>query len=260
MNRIVVLLLTIVFAVNVSALEFIGQPNADVNHPQIKIGLNYSNSYNDIDMDHQNLTIQKVDINKFYVDFSFSVLDDLELIFRLGAADFHPDKNKNDDYILGHIGTSNPSFMIGGGIKATLYKNDYMKWGLSAIVSGGQFGWDKIDTFKISDVNYYDVDVDGPYLEAMLFTGPNFKIHDNVNIYGGPFIHIISGTFHVEETVENPANTYTDFKTEYDYRQDSIIGVLAGTQIKLDDKLEFCIEYQKTNSAAGLAGGMIFRF
>jgi hypothetical protein len=260
MNKIIIIFVSFAFAVNTSALDFVGQPNADVNHPHFNIGLNYSFSENDLDFDHSDTGIDNFTVNKYGAEMQLSVTDDLELILRIGSADAKFNKSDNREYTYGYFGKSGETFLIGGGVKATIYKNDYMKWGFSAFVSGGKFSWDDVDEFRIEDANFYDVQAEAPYLDAMIFTGPNFKINNNINLYFGPFWHIISGKVESEGVAEFPSGVFTDYKISNNFRQDSLLGIIAGTQINLDKNLGFNFEWQKTNSAEGFAGGMVLKF
>lgn len=259
MNKCI-FVISLILSSNVYALDYIGQPNADINDPHIKIGLNYSTSEIDVELDDVENKIKNNKQNKYYIDFSFPIEDAVEIILRLGMSNAQPDKGENKDNIFGYFNESNDSFLFGGGIKATIYKNDFMKWGFTAMISYSKYSWDYIDDFRISDVNYYDFEADAPLIEAIIFTGPTFKLTEYLDVYGGPFFHIVSGNFDAEGTIEYPPGNYYDVKNTYDFRQDDVIGGMVGVQFNIGKNICFNIEGQKTNSAEGIAGGMTFKF
>ena len=245
----VVIMLVVLCAANAVAFDLMGPPTAQLKQGQFSLGAEYVRSETDVDVDNfvvggvsfGSFTEDDFKSNKVYSNFGYGMSDNWEVFLRLGATD-----SERSDF----------EFAIGGGTKITLSESEdgKVKWGVLA-----QLSW---VTLKLDDESGFigatpvsltgqEVDI----LEIQIAFGPEYKIKENVSIYGGPFLHFIEGDYDATATVSG-----TPFGVSADIEEDSIFGGYIGAKIALFDETSLNVEYQFTGGGQALALVMRWKF
>ena len=72
-----------------------------------------------------------------------------------------------------------------------------------------------------------------------------------VSLYGGPFMHLVDGDHY---------HRHGGGSRSYDIEERSSFGVYIGSQVELPGNAALSFEYQRTNDAWALAGGVKVSF
>lgn len=147
---------------------------------------------------------------------------------------------------------SEEGFSGGFGTKVTVWKKDAWSWGALAQFTATKFEFD--DRGLVEDI-FVSGDVDLTLYEIQIATGPVWQINKCVSVYGGPFLHFITGS--AEGTISIDG---TEFDGSADLEQDSVVGNFIGTQVKLLENLKASAEFQATGSGYGIGGQLVFAF
>ena len=182
-------------------------------------------------------------INKVQAKLSVSVTKDLELFFRSGIGNL---KGESGD-------RSDEGLLLGGGFKVAIIRDTAFDLGITA-----QTGWSKFnfgpDAFMIDGVAVsWEEQVS--FHEIQVATGPVVKLAENITLYGGPFLHFITGQDEIVGTIDG-----VNVEDEFDLDQDHIFGGYIGTQIQLSSKTDIAVEFQTTESGEGIAASLQYRF
>ena len=245
----VVIMLVVLCAANAVAFDLMGPPTAQLKQGQFSGGVEYVWSETDVDVDNitiggvsfKSFTLDDIKSNKVYSNFGYGMNDDWEIFLRLGAAD-------TDD--------SSFEFTIGGGTKITLSESEdgMVKWGVLAQLSWVSFDLDDDSGFiGATPVSLTSQELD--ILDIQIAFGPEYKIKENVSIYGGPFLHFIEGYYDATATVSG-----TPFGVSADIGEDSIFGGYIGAKIALFNDTSLNIEYQFTGGGQAVALVMRWKF
>ncbi len=245
----VVIMLVVLCAANTVAFDLMGPPTAQLKQGQFSVGAEYLWSETDVDVDNivvggislGSVTLDNFESNKVYGNLGYGITDDWEAFLRLGAVN-----SEDSDF----------EFAIGGGTKINLSESEdgKVKWGVLA-----QLSWVSLDLDDESgligatpwSLTSQELDI----LEIQIAFGPEYKIKENVSIYGGPFLHFIEGDYDATATVSG-----TPFGISADIEEDSIFGGYIGANIALFDKTSLNIEYQFTGGGQALALVMRWKF
>ena len=233
----------------VLAFDPMGPPTAQLKQNQFSAGAEYLWSKTDVDVDNitvggvslGSVTLDDLKSNKVYSNFGYGMNDDWEVFLRLGAAD-------TDD--------SSFEFAIGGGTKITLSESDdgKVKWGVLAQLSWVSFDLDD-ESGLIGATPWSLTGQELDILDIQIAFGPEYKIKENVSIYGGPFLHFIEGDYDATATVSG-----TPFGVSADIGEDSVFGGYIGAKIAAFDDTSLNIEYQLTGGGQALAVVMKWKF
>jgi hypothetical protein len=188
---------------------------------QYKFGVNYTKAQTSVDLSGNGIDIDDLDTDLYLARLDYGIHEKVDFCGRLGFAEIEDLGNE---------------LAWGVGIKSTIMEFPDLDWGgLVQITSTtGSVSTLKLDMFEIQ-----------------LAVGPVCKVNETVDLYGGPFLHWISG----EMERRWPGASFSS-----DIEQESILGVYAGIAIWATNQGEFHLEYQKTADADAMGFGILLRF
>jgi len=141
-----------------------------------------------------------------------------------------------------------------------------MKWINSEDTLNG--AWSEAVGEGVYEVGSYRCDVDLDYYEMQIALGPTWQAMEGLCVYGGPFLHIVSGDLDdkCSETwaeFDNPGGTgtpltgpFTDYdKESSDLEEESTFGGYVGTQIDVTAQMKAFAELMFTGDAWGFGVG-----
>jgi len=254
---------------NVFAMDLMGPPVAGMEKGMFRGGIEYSFSKIDLDLIEGNAivyqngellgsgtveseTIKDFKVNTLYAALGYGVFENCEAFLRMGAANatfgdsLWEDREEFD---------SNIDFAIGGGVKATFYEG--FDWKIGGIF---QVNWAELDgeldssSWGIPQPNFIEIST----TEMQIAMGATYMWTSRVSLYGGPFVHFISGDFDYE------FNRITeDFYTgEYSWEinEGPTYGGYIGAQIQIAKNYSANIEYQHTSNANVFGANIMMRY
>ncbi len=231
------------------AFEPLGPSVPVLKTNQAGIALEYT--WSKLDIEAEGLTefgldswvIKDSKMNKVQAKLAVSVTEDLELFFRSGIGNL---KGESGD-------RSDEGLLLGGGFKIALIRDAAFDLGITAQTGWGKFNFGP-DAFTIDGVAVsWEEQVS--FHEIQVATGPVVKLAENVTLYGGPFLHFITGRDEIKGTIEG-----FDVEDELRLEQDDIFGGYIGTLIQLGARADVAVEFQATGSGEGLAASLQYRF
>jgi opacity protein-like surface antigen len=209
------------------ALAPMGPPTPGLKKGEFRVGFDYAYSEMDIKGSWSDDVIAAEDYlgvklprkfkdtqsNIFAANLGYGLMDGWEAFARLGAANL-----KNDDWEF----SGDYGFLYGFGTKVTWAKQENLDWGALF-----QINWLKSKETFTYTVDDEDVDVDFKVkaYEIQIALGPTWKASDALSIYGGPFLHFLSGD--VDASVAGTSLSLADIK------QDSVFGGYVGAQLNI---------------------------
>jgi hypothetical protein len=251
------------------ALDPMGPPVAGLAEGQVKVGIEYSRSTMDLELDNGTwfelldgvpldagealpFTLKNFKANRTYANVGFGATDTLEAFLRLGGTEgrfgdsIWEDQEKFD---------SSTDFAFGGGIKVTFYDDGALQVGGLIQGSWAEYNgtltaphWTTSDRIEM-DLTQVQIAVGGAYTWAERFS-----------IYGGPFLHFVSGdlddTFSLEDEITGGRLT-SNYNWEID--EDSVFGGYFGAQLEFTEHVFFNIEYQRTAAADAVGMSLLWR-
>ena len=196
-------------------------------------------------------TIEDIKVSKTYVNLGLGTSDNSEVFLRLGIGEADPDRGDNADNIGGYVGKSDESFLVGGGAKFTLCRQEGIQWGLLAQVSWANLDFDE----KSYSINGHSatLSTDADLVEVQIAVGPTVGLGDALAVYGGPFLHFVGGEFDLDGTIDGSGSEITS-----DLEQESILGGYVGLQLDVTQNAALSAEFQGTG--AGYAVGASLRY
>lgn len=251
------------------ALDLMGPPSAETEKGMLRGGVEYSFSNIDLKLiegnayifrngsflgsgDVPSLTIKDLEVNTLYATIGYGIVDNYEVFLRMGTANAEFGDSLWDE---GENFDSDNDFAIGGGFKATFYKG--FDWKVGGVF---QIDWAELD----GDVKSSSWVVSQPQLvdisstQMQIALGVTYLWSSRVSVYGGPFIHFISGDFDFKFT--RITDTVDTGKFSWEFNEGPTYGGYIGAQIKLLDNSYANIEYQQTSDAEFYGAGLMFRF
>lgn len=254
----------------VFALDPLGPPSSDIEQGQYKIGIDYSHSDMDLELNNGivveyldgffydwdeavDLTLKNFKTNRGYANLGYGIADNFEVFFRLGCSNAEfgdsiwEDSEKFD---------SRTEPAAGFGAKATIFEEYNLK--LGAIIQANRAGYDgKLKAKHWAASDFVEMDI----TEIQIAMGITCILSDRVSVYGGPFLHFIDGELN---------DTYSEIDTDtgglltsdysWDIEQDSIFGGFLGTQMELAENCSLYMEFQHTSAADAFGAGISWRF
>jgi hypothetical protein len=141
----------------------------------------------------------------------------------------------------------------GFGTRFTLVDCETVKWGGMAQITwqqpeGGSAWTDSGGGYRTS--GNWELD----YWELIVAFGPTV-VYDNVQFYGGPFIHMVRGDMDFSGTTTDGSRA----KTSQDLEEEAMLGGYAGMQMDLKENMLIYVDGQFTGKAWGIGMGTIFR-
>jgi hypothetical protein len=258
--------LTVVFLVagfcGSAALAFdpMGPPTAQLKGlGRTRVAVEYSWSSMDIDSDGVDSldqladTIEDFEFKKVYANFALGTSEESEVFLRVGVAEADVHASDNSDNFAGYIGKSDQSFLLGAGARATLYKKEKIKWGFLAQMSWADFDFD--DSSYTLNGHAATLSTDVEIFEVQVAVGPTVEVHENISIYGGPFLHFVAGDADLSGTVDGASQD-----VDTDLEQDSILGGYIGVQLDITENTGFNVEFQATDSGYAVGASLGYKF
>ncbi|MBN2130003.1 MAG: hypothetical protein JW741_10925 [Sedimentisphaerales bacterium] len=245
----------------------LGPPTAGLNQGQFRLSGEYSYSAMDVELDparHADGTITDLKSNMFFANLGYGLMDNWEAYVRVGVADAEFGKidwdGDSEDERYGFDGDY--GFAYGFGTKYTFWQQtDDLRWGALF-----QMTW--MDTDGSADVVeetgegtlLRDRDVELDYYEMQIAVGPTWQATDRVAVYGGPFLHFLSGDFDEEYRgygIVDDALVLVDGPEKHsaDLEEDSTFGGFIGAQFDLTEQAKVFTEVQFTGDAWGIGVG-----
>jgi hypothetical protein len=198
-------------------------------------------------------TIKHFKAGKTYANLGLGASDGSEIFLRLGVGEADPDRGDNTDNIGGYLGKSDECFLLGGGAKFTLCKNENISWGLLT-----QMSWTKFDFDEESNtINGHSTTLttDADFYEFQIAVGPTVALNNALSVYGGPFLHFITGELKLDGTIDG-----SDSKITSDLEQESILGGYVGLQLDFNPHTAMSAEFQATEAGYAIGGSLRYRY
>lgn len=270
-TRLAAFILAITFLIgsNALALDPMGPPVADLEHGQFKVGIDYSHSEMDLELDEgtwiefldgaffdegyaTSFTLKDFKANRTYANLGYGVADICEVFLRVGGAG-----GKFGDSLWEDAESfdSSSGFAIGGGIKATFFDEGNLKLG-----GLFQIGWSEysglLDAAHWAAPDYVEVDL----AELQIALGAQYALSDRASVYAGPFLHFVGGDLDdVYSEVDVGGGQLTSHYS-WNIGEDSIVGIFVGAQLELTETCSFNIELQGTGSAQAIGASLAWKF
>jgi len=279
----VVLIVAMVTGSSALALAPMGPPTAGLNQGQFRAGAEYGYSEMDLEIDPKfgaDGTILDLESNMFFATLGYGVMDNWEAYIQLGVANAEFDKVDWSDEVTDDTWgfDGDYGFAYGFGTKYTFWEQmEGLTWGVLF-----QMKWiNSEDTISGMDIEggegYYDFEVwddkvELDYYEMQIAVGPTWQAMDGLCIYGGPFVHLVSGDLDDSWTeawavFDNPEGTGTPLdsgvdagKESTDLEEESSFGGYVGAQLDVTEQMQAFVEVMFTGDAWGLGigGGWLF--
>jgi hypothetical protein len=252
------------------ALDLMGPPSAEIEKGMFRAGAEYSFSKIDLDLiegkatvfqnlafldsgPYDSLTIDNLKVNTLYATIGYGILENYEVFLRMGTAHAEFGDSLWDD---GEDFDSNNNFAIGGGFKATFYKGfDWKVGGVFQVDWADLDGEVKSSSWTVPQPELVDISS----TEMQIALGVTYLWSSRVSVYGGPFVHFISGDFDLKFTRIFDSTFYTG-KFSWQFNEGPTYGGYIGAQIKLLDNSYANVEYQQTSDAEFYGAGLMFKF
>jgi len=281
----VVLIVAMVAGSSALALAPMGTPTAGLNQGQFSAGAEYGYSEQDLEIDPTfgaDGTILDLESNMFFATLGYGVMDNWEFYIQLGVANAEFDKVKwSDEPTSDTWGFDGDyGFAYGFGTKYTFWEQMegltwgvlfQMKWINSEDTLSGT--WSESVGDDAWEVGAYNNDVELDYYEMQIAVGPTWQAMEGLCIYGGPFLHIVSGDLddkwnetyadydNAQGTGSPLSGPFTDAgKESADLEEESTFGGYVGTQLDVTEQFKAFAEVMFTGDAWGLGigGGWVF--
>ncbi len=252
------------------ALDPMGPPSTDIEHGQFSIGVDYSHSDTDLELnngvwteyldgvfydcgDAVDLKLKDFKVNRGYVRLGYGISDNCEAFFRIGgsSAEFGDSIWEDSEEF-----DSRTEPALGFGVKATLFDGGNFKFG--GLIQTNWAGYDgKLDASHWASSDFVEIDM----LELQIAAGVTLMLSDRVSIYCGPFAHFIDGE--LDDTfsaVDTGTGGLLTSRYLWDIEEDSSFGGYLGTQMELAENCSLNMEFQHTSAADAFGMGIVWRF
>lgn len=255
---------------NVFALDLMGPPNVELDKGMLSGGIEYSFSSIDLNLIEGNaiiyrngvplgsgtvesVTIKNLDINTLYAIVGYGIVENYEVFLRMGAAKATFGDSLWDE---GEDFDSNIDFAIGAGIKANFYQG--FNWKVGGIFQINRTELDgKLDSssWGITQPNFVEISS----TEMQIAMGVTYLWTSRVSVYGGPFVHFISGNFDYTFNRILDANFDTG-EFSWEFKEGPTYGGYLGAQIKLGNNSSANLEFQQTSDANIFGANISLRY
>lgn len=252
------------------ALDQMGPPAAGLEQGQFKAGVDFSYSEMDLELSNgtwveyldgvffdageaTSFTLKNFETAKTYVNFGYGFADICEGFFRLGGT-----KGRFGDSVWedSEEFDSDSELAVGGGLKATFLELGGLKLG-GLIQSSWAEYHGKLDAPHWAAPDFTELQI----AEVQIAAGATYTWDDRISIYGGPFLHFISGE--LDDTLSEVDAGSGDLLNSvyvWDVNEDSVFGCYLGAQLELAEGCSVSVEYQKTAAADAFGASLLCRF
>ncbi|MCX5637031.1 MAG: outer membrane beta-barrel protein [Planctomycetota bacterium] len=233
------------------ALDPMGPPKAGLQKGQFSFGIDYS--YSDMTIgripgntwtDSTKKVAEIDEMHKVYANIGYGLSENVEGFLRIGAGS--PEVDRLGGSTAWESDGGHWDAILGGGVKATLWENEQVAWGILAQYSWGELACDQKE---IGGTDRQEIELD--LTELQLAFGPTVSVCDWLSVYVGPFLHIIDGSY--------MDNRDGDVATK-SIEEESMFGGYLGAQIKVANNTNLNIEYMATPDADAFAASLIWKF
>lgn len=243
---------------NAFALDMMGPPVAEVEKGMFRGGIEYSFSNMDLRLIEgkadiyrngtplgsgtvDSITIDDFKVNTLYANVGYGVFENCEVFVRLGAANAEFDDSLWEE---GEDFDSNIDFAIGGGVKATFYEG--FAWNIGGLLQINRTELEgDIDSSSwiIPQPQFAEIGT----TEMQIALGAKYMWSERVSVYGGPFVHFISGDFDFKFT--RITEDFDTGKFKWEINEGPTFGGYLGAQMKIAKNFSGNIELQYTSDA-----------
>jgi hypothetical protein len=275
-----------------------GPAVAELKKNQFSLGAEYVAGRMDLELDHGKVTrrgyinhvlssnasgplnkykITGMHLDKVWGKIGYGINDDWEVFLRLGTADMDFDYSRDMRCINGDCSTfpsgqkmdGHNEFAIGFGTKVTFYKKEKLKFGgLFQISWNKSGGTDRGPLDAASSISgtatRYSHSVNANLVEIQAAVGPEYRLTDNISIYGGPFIHYVQGRLkgHYYEAGTSGGGSLIEYTSDYSYNieRNLYFGGYIGLGMNITKNVSTNIEFQHTNAAEAVALNLTWKF
>jgi hypothetical protein len=255
---------------NAFALDMMGPPTAELETGSFRAGIEYSESSMDLNLIEgkatiyrdglllgsgtvPSLTIKDYKVDTLYAAVGYGIFENCEVFLRMGMANatFGDSLwNENEDF------DSKNNFAIGAGAKATFYEG--FDWKIGGIFQINQSELDgKVDSssWGITQPHFAEIST----TEMQIALGATYMWTGRVTIYGGPFVHFISGDFDYEFS-RITGNNFDTGKYSWSINEGPTYGGYIGSKIKLARESSINLEYQQSSEASVFGASLGLKF
>ena len=252
------------------ALDPMGPPAAGLAEGQLKIGIDYSYSTMDLDLNNGTwiefldgalydageavpFTLKNFKAHRTYANIGFGASDRIEAFLRVGGTEgrFGDSIWEDNERFEG-----SDDLAVGGGVKATFYDDGVLQIGGLFQGSWAEYNG-TLDAPQWSSADRVEIDL----TQFQVALGATYTWAERFSIYGGPFLHFVSGD--LDDTINELSNTtpvgLLTSKYSWDIEEDSVFGAYAGVQMELVENCSFNIEFQLTPSADAVGMSLMWR-
>ena len=258
------------------ALDPMGPPAAGLKQGQWSAGIDYSSSDMDLKVDGkyswyewgqngsywEDLGSGKfeekakgVKVNKIYANIGYGIMDNWDAFVRLGGANGDLGDSIED---MGENFDSDYVFAYGFGTRVTFWQDADLK-------VGGLFQMSWANGLNDAEHGTYVEENGSAYVESWAMSGkvdlteiqiaigPTWTPSEGFSVYGGPFLHFVSGQFDAKFSYtegESYNYVYTETgKSSGDITEDSCFGGYIGAQVQLGENACVSGEWMTTGDA-----------
>jgi hypothetical protein len=252
------------------ALDPMGPPAAGLAEGQVTIGVDYSHSSMDLELSDGTwiefldgalfdageavpFTLKDFKAHRTYANIGFGVSDRVEAFLRVGGTEGRFGDSIWEDQ---ERFESSNDLAVGGGIKATFYDDGALQVGGLLQGSWAEHNgtlyaphWPAADRVEID------------LAQVQIALGATYRCAERFSIYGGPFLHFVSGT--LDDTLDelsgtDPVGLLTS-EYSWDIDEDAVFGAYAGVQLDFTENCSFNIEHQRTGAADAVGISLMWR-
>ncbi|GEM_PF-972389 len=255
---------------NVFALDLMGPPVTELEKGMFRGGIDYSSSTMDLELIEGNatiyrngelygqgivesLTIEDFKVNTLYANVGYGVAENYEVFLRMGAANatfgdslWEESEEFDNKY----------NFAISAGAKATFYEG--FDWKIGGIFQINLTELDgEIDSSARTITQPQFVEISST--EMQIAIGAKYMRTGWLSLYGGPFLHFISGDF--DYTFTRITDLYFDTgEYSWEFNEGPTYGGYIGAQIEIAKNFFANIEYQQTSNADVIGANIMMRY
>jgi opacity protein-like surface antigen len=222
------------------ALDPMGPPSAGLSQGQWGVGVDYSFSDMDLELDGTgaipNIVHPDVQVSKVYGNIGYGATDYWSVFVRGGLAR----AETNSIGMAGDIEVGSTELAWGFGTKVTVFEQTPdLVWGGLFQMS---FAGESQERVSSPIVTQQSIEIN----EIQVAVGPTWTPSEGMSLYAGPFYHWVNGR------VESMSVHQYDIKTEK-------LGVYGGARFEITEKASFNAEIQWTGDAAAFAASMLYK-
>ena len=255
---------------NLFALDLMGPPVAELEKGMFRAGIDYSSSTTELELIEgktttysngvlvyegavSSQTINDFKVDTLYANVGYGIAENYEVFLRMGAANatfgdtFWEEREEFENKY---------NFAISAGAKATFYEGfDWKIGGIFQINMTELDGEINSSTWTIIQPQFVEISS----TEMQIALGAKYMRTGWLSLYGGPFLHFISGDFDLTFTRITGFNFDTG-KYSSEFKDGPTYGGYIGAQIEIAKNYYANIEYQQTSSADVIGANIMMRF